>query len=227
MGLNASKVKSTGGSSNTPILEAGNYPARLVQLIDLGLQARKPWKGKDKPPVNQLWVTYELPTEFMLDEDGNDIEDKPRWISEKMNLFSLSQDNATSTKRITALDPKNDLEGDWGQALGFPCTLTVVQSKDGKYANIGGISPPMKGLTIGDLVNDAIIFDLDSPDVKVFNDLPDFLQEMVVGNLDYAGSALQKALGKDAPKAKAKPTPTGGQADGSQVDDAQTDDAPY
>lgn len=219
--MNASKVKSTAGSSNTPVLEAGNYPARLVQLLDLGLQARKPWKGKDKPPVNQIWVTYELPTEFMLDEDGEELLDKPRWVSERMNLFSLSQDNATSTKRITALDPKNDLEGDWAKAIGFPCTLTVVQDKDGKYANVGGVSPPMKGLTIGELVNDPVLFDLDEPDVEVFNGLPDFLQEIIVANLNYVGSPLQVALGKDAPKQKkvvTKPSPV--------VADT-ADDAPY
>ena len=71
--LNAKKRQYT----NRPpveLLEANNYPARVVQVIDLGLQAQRPYQGKDKPPAYEIMLTYELGTEFMRDED----EIKPR-----------------------------------------------------------------------------------------------------------------------------------------------------
>ncbi len=195
MSLNAKTVKSTGGGNNQALVPVGMFPARVAQVLDLGLQARKAWKGKDKPPVIQLWVTYELVTEFMKDEDGNAILDKPRWISEKMNLFSLDQENATSTKRIKGIDPTGELDGDWGRAVAMPCLVQVVHSKDGKYANIGGVSPEMNGMVTPALINDAKTFDMDAPDMEVFNALPDFLQGMMKENLEFKGGALEAAIG--------------------------------
>lgn len=79
MGLNAKKA--AGGSDRVAqeVLEPGVYPARLVQLIDLGVQPQRPFQGKDKPPAQEIMITYEFTDEFLKDEDGNEIEDKPRW----------------------------------------------------------------------------------------------------------------------------------------------------
>jgi len=178
------------------VLAAGNYPARVVQVIDLGLQNRPAWKGQEKPPCNQVWVTYELPTEFMLDEDGNEDDTRPRWVSEKMNLFSMSQENATSTKRLKGLDPNDTLDGDWSRAIGMPCTLTVVNKeyKGNTYANVGGVTPPMKGMIIPDLINEGKVFMLDEPDMEMFNDLPDFLKDMITANIEFKGSPLEQAM---------------------------------
>ena len=100
MTFNANKV-ATGGSKFTPAapVEVGTYPARLVQLIDLGVQPRKPYQGQEKDPIQMIWVTYELTNEFMKDESGNDIEDKPRWISESFPFYNLRADRAKSTAR--------------------------------------------------------------------------------------------------------------------------------
>ena len=44
------------------------------------------------------------------------------------------------------------------------------------------------------LVNDAIIFDLDDPDLKVFEKLPQFIRTRITSNLEYKGSKLEKLL---------------------------------
>ena len=53
---------------------------------------------------------------------------------------------------------------------------------------------------------EAKVFVLDDPDMEVFNSLPDWLQDKIKSNLEYAGSELQEALeGADdepAPKPK-------------------------
>ena len=75
-------------------IEPGTYPGRLVQVIDFGLQPQRPFKGQDKPPAYELGTTYELVDEFMKDENGEDIEDKPRWVSESFPFHSLAADKA-------------------------------------------------------------------------------------------------------------------------------------
>src|SRR6187402_3731535 len=121
MALNANKPQ-TGGKKFAPQanIEAGVYPARLVQLIDLGLQAQRPYQGKDKAPVQEIMLTYELVDEFMKDEEGKDIEDKPRWVSETLPFHGLFADKAKSTQRYLAFDPKQEYEGDFSKAVGSP-----------------------------------------------------------------------------------------------------------
>ena len=68
----------------------GTYPARLVQVIDLGVQPRRPYKGEPKEPIHMVRTTYELTTEFMKNEDGTDDVTRPRWISEDFAFYPLS-----------------------------------------------------------------------------------------------------------------------------------------
>src|SRR5574341_1285327 len=101
MALDASKVKlpkSDKAVMKTPPLDPGVYPTRLVQLIDLGLQPQRPYQGKEKPPAHEIMMTYEFVDEFLKDENDEDIEDKPRWYSETLPLYSLEADKAKSTQ---------------------------------------------------------------------------------------------------------------------------------
>lgn len=204
MGINANNVPHNGGNNSNPQepMEAGNYPCRLVQVIDLGLQPQRPFKGEEKPPAHMLFTTYEFTDEFMKDEDGNDIEDKPRWLSEDFPLFSLQSDRARSTKRYNVLDPDAVHGGDWGALLGTACNVTVTTSEGkgknaGKvYNNIGGTSPmrPKDAERTADLVNEPKVFDLDNPDLEIFKSLPEWLQERIKGNLEFKGSKLDVML---------------------------------
>ena len=204
MPLNAGKIKAPQGSGvQQEPLEPGNYLARLVQVIDLGLQPQQPYQGQDKPPAYEVMLTYELGTEFILDEDGNPVEDKPRWISETMPLHSLDSDLAKSTKRIKTLDPKLESGGDLTKLVNSPCTVTVVTRPSKKdpakiYMNVGNVTPPMKGVPVPELVNPPKVFDLGDPDMEIFGSLPEWLQEKVKSNLEYQGSILQQKLEGEA-----------------------------
>lgn len=233
MALNAKKV---GGGNKQFIaqanIEAGNYPARLVQLIDLGLQAQKPFKGKDKAPAQEILLTYELVDEFMKDEAGNDIADKPRWISETLPFYGLFADKAKSTQRYNAFDPKDEFDGDFAKAVGMAINIAVVNNAVGDkiYDNVGNISTmrPRDAQACPELVNPAKTFDLDAPDMAVFSSLPPWIQEKIKGNLNYENSPLQKLLevggdkkNQDVPKAKAKVLPK------PPVEEVEEDDLPY
>ena len=121
MGLNAKKVKMAAGKGEGIVeqeaIEAGTYPARVAQVIDMGLQPQRPYQGQEKPPVQEILITYELLDEFCLDEKGEEIEDKPRWVSETIPFHNLEVDLAKSTKRYKALDPEMEFDGDFTQLV--------------------------------------------------------------------------------------------------------------
>jgi hypothetical protein len=230
MGLNAKKVQSN--SSNRveqPVLEPGVYPARLVQLIDLGLQAQRPYLGKDKPPAQEVMLTYELVDAFMVDEDGNEIDDKPRWVSETLPFYGLFADKAKSTQRYNALDPSGAFDGDFSRTVDTPINVTLVTNivGDKTYTNIANIAAmrPKDAEKCDPLKNPAKVFDLDNPDVEVFNALPDWIQTKIKGNLQFNGSALEKALSGKAP-APAAEAPAPKKSRAPKVEEPN-DDNPY
>ena len=226
MGLNAKNIK---GNAPDRVEQAplaiGVYPGRLVQVIDLGLQPQRAFKGQDKAPAQEIMLTYELVDEFMKDKDGNDVEDKPRWISETLPFYGLFADKAKSTQRYNALDPSGDLDGAFDRAIGFPVNVTVVQNASGDkvYSNVGNIATmrPRDAEKCAALKNPAKVFDLDAPDMEVFNALPKWIQEKIQANLNYEGSVLQKAIGKVLTKKQEKEIPK------EDVPDAGDDNNPY
>jgi len=193
-------------------LEAGSYPARLVQIVGLGVQASRPYKGEEKPPRLTIRLTYEMLDEFMKDEEGNDLEDKPRWLSEELPFMSLKADLAKSTKRYYALDPEDTADGDWSKLIGAPCVVTVVQEADKRpgidriYEKVANVSAmrPKEAAKAPELKNPSLVWDFYEPDIEVFNNFPDWIKDKIKGAVDFPGSALEKALGGDvAPKPKA------------------------
>lgn len=217
--LNAKEVKSQGKSNyvEQDVLEAGSYPVRLVQIIDLGVQEQRPFQGQQKPPVQMLHITLEFTDEFMKDENGEEREDKPRWLSEEFPFYSLSADRAKSTQRYKAFDPNEEHEGSWPELLGLPANamVTSYQLKNGpnagKFRNKIDSLSAMRARDASktpELVNEPKLFALEDPDLEVFLSLPEFLQDKIKGNLEYEGSKLQKLLEGGSKASKKEPTPT-------------------
>jgi hypothetical protein len=217
MALNANNIGNGGGSKVAqPDIEAGVYPARIVQVLDLGLQPQRAYQGKDKPPANEVMITYELVDTFLVDEDGNELEDKPRWVSETFPLNPLYADKAKSTQRYKAVDPNENFGGDFSLLVDSPVNVTIVlnQKGDKTYTNVAGIAGmrPRDAQKCPELKNPTKVFDLSAPDMEVFNSLPQWVQDKIKGNLEFNGSPLQaklegKAPKKEEPKKKPKPEP--------------------
>lgn len=218
MALNAKTAPKSGGNfiEQNP-LEPQMYPARVVQVIDLGLQPQRPYQGKDKPPAHSIYLTYELSHEFMLDEDGKEMTDKPRWFSEDFPFHNLEAERARSTQRYNAIDPTGSVDGDFTKLIGMPCQVMITKVPDkkneGHFKNyVGNVSGAMSvpGYEQPLLVNTDKVFILDEPNLDVFSTLPEWLQDKIKGNLEYAGSPLAVALGESdsaAPQAQAAPVP--------------------
>lgn len=205
-------------------LEPGTYPGRLVHIIDFGLQPQKPYQGKPKPPANEIGLTYELVDEFMRDEDGKEMLDKPRWISETLPFYGLFADKAKSTQRYHAFDPSEDWDGDFAQAIGMPCNVTVVNNTVGEktFDNVATISAmrPRDAEKCAPLVNDPKVFDLDNPDMAVFAKFPKWIQDKLKANLNFHGSPLEKLLGAQPKDKPAEDKPAKAKAE-------EDDDVPY
>lgn len=197
MSLNARKVKNTNSGPKAPLLDEGAYPARLVHIIDLGVQPQE-YQGEVKAPKNEIWTTYELVDEFMPDEDGEDDVERPLWVSESFPLNHLDSDRAKSTKRYYALDPKEEHEGEWPELIGKPVLVTIIkkETKTGEYNNVGGTSAmrEKEASKLPELVNEPKVFLMSDPDVEVFLSLPQFLQDKVKKGLEYEGSKLEELL---------------------------------
>ena len=217
MALKPRKQENTG--TTQPIIAAGSYPVRVAQIIDLGVQTQRPYQGKEKPPVQEIMLTYEFLDEFCLDEDGNEDESKPRWLSETMPLYSLKADKAKSTNRYLAIDPDLSFDEDFTLLAGGAANATIVhnagkgQNVGKTYMNVQSLSAmrPKDVANAPDLKNPTKVFVLDEPDLEIFNSLPEWIQDKIKGNLEYNGSALQKALGgKVEPQTADNDTPDEG-----------------
>lgn len=210
--LKTEKTKSTAPRVAQEELAIDNYPCRVAQVIDLGLHHKDVWddsskkyvKALDKAPVNMLMVTYEFTTEFVKDADGVEQEDKPRWLSERFPVYPLDSDLATSTKRYNAFDPgASKFGGDWGKIASEPCSVSITHTKNGK-AKVGNVAKPMKGMQVPELKNPTKVLDLSAPDIDVFNSLPEWLQQLIKENLEYAGSSLERLLSGGVVEKKAE-----------------------
>lgn len=179
-------------------LENGSYAARVVRVVDWGVQPADPNDQYQKGPKHQINVTFELPEEFMQDEEGNDVEDKPRWVGRRIPLNPMSSDLATSTIWSKAIDVKGEHNGDWSQYLGMPAE--VVLKQNGKYTNISGVNPmrPSKAAKLAELKNEAFFFDLQNPDMDNFRKLSTWEQHMICQNIHFRGSKLYELLDGEA-----------------------------
>jgi hypothetical protein len=215
MALNAGNLPSN--RKPVPVMESGAYPARLVQVIGLGLQKQEPFKQnngeeKEKAPAHEVYTTYELSDEFMVDDEGSELRDKPRWISETLSLFPLDSDRANSTKRYYALDPDGEYKGDWAKLLSFPVMLTLItktaKSTGNDYNKIGSTSSmrAKEATKLPELVNPAKVFDPDEPNMEIFFSLPQWLQDKIKDNLQYGGSALEKLVEAGPKSSESKTT---------------------
>lgn len=216
--MNANKIK-----LQSPLLDSDNYPGRLVQVIDCGLQQN----FFDQDKINhEVMLTYELDGEFCLDENDQPVTDKPRWFSETINMINLPEGmslndiyndqfrgKAKMVTRSRAFDPKGELDFDFSQMVDSPCAITIIQKKkkDGTMKNeVGGVTAPMRGMQVAPLINPPKVFALDAPDMEVYGSLPDWLKEKIAGNLEHKGSPLEALLNggqSPAPKQEPKPEP--------------------
>lgn len=150
----------------------GTFPARVVQVIDLGRQEGEYQGVPTCKPT--LWITFELPTETIT-IDG---VEKPRWLSKEFT--KSTNEKAWLMKLMTGLytsDEIDDVET-FEDFLGRPLLVEVGTTSGGKDKLVG-CTKLVAGMKVAELYNDTKYFDIESPNTDVFESLPDFLQEKI------------------------------------------------
>jgi len=193
LNINANKTNSVNGKDRK-LIPAGPQMGRLVRVVDYGLQEQPPYQGQVKKPAYKIDLTFEFP-KHRIDVDG---ESRPMW--ESKTITASSHEKSTCVKWYSVLDPENKHRGDLSKCLDTPVQVLIVHNEgrgkhEGKtFANIGDITPLMEGLEVPPLENDAVSFDLSSPDIELFKTFPEFMQERIKSNLEFTGSKLQRLL---------------------------------
>lgn len=199
--VNDNKSRSGG---NAPVLKPGGYPARLVGVVFIGEQKQKPYKGKAKPPVQMVRLTYELSHEFMEDDKGEADPTRPRWFHEQMPVYPLDADRSKLTRRFSGFDPDGETDGVLFDCLGNACTVVIAHGDrpgepNNPYINIAEVTPPasMPGYVQPELVNPMFYFDPfdeENCDLEYFRKQPEWLQKLIMEANDYNKSILAELI---------------------------------
>lgn len=178
-----------------PRIGEGTFPARMVQVIDLGKQVKTDWQTQ-QPVLNDdgeeiiqnvVFITFELPTETVTIDD----EEKPRWLGKEYTLSWHPKSNLTSV--VEALKSTQKDAESLTDLLGAPCMVQVGTTSGGKD-KITNVSPPMKGFAVPELENPTKALDLDQGDTETFESLPQFIKDKITNGVNFSETRLSEVL---------------------------------
>ena len=179
------------GKKVMPNIGNGMYPARVVQILDFGVQRVEDIDGNIKI-LPRVWVTFEFPTKRIeVEEDGKKV-DKPRWLGKEYTHSDNEKSNMY--KLVTNLKPDFNFEvNTLVDILGLP-GMVQVGTTSGEKDKVVSVSPPVEGMEIPELYNPTVSFDMSDPNMDVFLGLPVWMKRKVLESEDYPGSVLQHML---------------------------------
>ncbi len=146
------KAGGDGGQFENP--PAGNHPARLVAIVDLGSQPDNFNPGKYKRQCFLVWELIGVTMTGMKDTNHLTYERYTTSLNEKAKLRAM-------VKSWRGKDLKDDEKFDMAAMLGKACLVTIaeVQGKDDKtYANLAGVSPVPRGMTVGEAKREPVLW---------------------------------------------------------------------
>jgi hypothetical protein len=177
----------TGGDSNFKRVPSGAYIGRCYRLIDLGTQKTDGQFGvKMNHKIKISWELFgddDLGNPLTIDVDGVNM---PMTISK--NYTVSLHEKANLRKELAAWRGRDFTEEevkafDISKLIGAYCMVNVTTSEtNGKtYSNVAGLTPIPSALKNNKPapVHKNIVFDLDAPDMTIFNGFYDKLKEQI------------------------------------------------
>lgn len=197
-------AKESGG--NFIPVPAGNHPARCFGCVSLGTQ-----DGGIYPAAFKILLMFEIPGET-IERDG---KQQPMSVNKEYTLSLNEKANLRHDLDSWRGRPFNadELKGfEVSNVVGVACLLNVIHRprvKDGQMqARIASISPLPKGMTVPEIFNPKIKFEVEDGRSDTFNKLPEWIRKKIEGCEEWISPA-------DAPP-PAKP-----------VEDADSDSCPF
>lgn len=165
-----------------PIAPAGLTPGRCVRIIDLGSHKMDDKFSKGEVKFQRkVQIAFELP-EYKMELGGKQVM---MMVSRR---YTASHDaRATLRQHLESWyaqkfdDRELEMSGgfDLSKLLGKTATLNIIHSSDGKFANIDGIMPAMKGSTFPPQENESLDFDLEDIAMDAWDRLPQRTKEFI------------------------------------------------
>lgn len=193
-------------------MPAGAHSARCYQVIDIGTQKNE-YLGEVKY-LPKVILSFETPDERM--EDG-----KPFIIHQE---YTASMgDKATLRQHLESWRGRQFTEEELGgfdisKLLTQACIITVVHKTSGSgntYSKITGISKPMKGMTVPEVENESLKWEMGDDIAK----LPEWIQNKVRASVE--------ASGKPSAASQSPQSENPGEGLPEHVNDDLDDDIPF
>lgn len=211
----------TDSGGNFKRVPAGVFIGRCYSLIDLGTQLSTGQYGEKMQ--HKIKIGWEL---FGEDENGDpltiDIDGKPMPMTISKSYTVSLHEKAGLRKDLSAWRGRDFTEEeakafDVSKLMGAYCMVNVTTSEtNGKtYSNVAGLTPLPGALKNAKpaAVHEHVVFDLDKPDMNVFDTFHEKLQEAIKRSPEWAKATGQKPAQQPA-------------ADGSGFDD-MPDEIPF
>ena len=163
----------------------GTHVARCVQVIDLGTQFSEHYRKS----AHKILFGFELMNEAK--QDGEPFLIFMRRTASLHVRSTLRGDlEAWRGKQFTA----EELESfDLSSVLGASAYVNVGPSDDGKYMNIRSIMSLPKGAQPGPAKTPLLLFDIDAPDMDVFEQFGDKLKATIESAEEWNAPVLMVA----------------------------------
>lgn len=190
-------IATDSGGGNFKRVPAGAYIGRCYSLIDLGTQLSSGQYGEKLQ--HKIQIGWEL---FGEDEQGQpltvEVDGKEMPMTIKKSYTVSLHEKAGLRKDLAAWRGRDftDEEAkafDVSKLLGAYCMVNVTTSEsNGKtYSNVAGLTPLPGALKNSKpaAVHANQVFDLDNPDMKLFNTFHEKLQEAIKRSPEWAAKS--------------------------------------
>lgn len=173
---------SNSGGGEFELVPAGLYIARCYRILDMGTQTITGMYGTQQK--KQIMLSWELLDDEVKMKDGRPFAVHKTYtasLNEKAKLradLESWRNKKFTDEELSSFDLKN--------VLGAYCQIQVVHSDDGKYANVQSIvtykaPKDASGKPIYPKpVNPTVAFDIDAPDMDVFNAFSDNMKQKIM-----------------------------------------------
>lgn len=162
-------------NSESQPIGPGTYPAVVWSVVDLGVQIND-YDKKNPKNVDQVWVTYMLPTELGV-FDG---EELPRVIGKSYNVPKAYNEKSALIQLFETLGKEGDET--IADLLNAECMVTTGLTKN-KKDKILGVSQLVKGMAVDACAGSFVIEQSDWDDSTKMDQLPTFIQDMIANRV--------------------------------------------
>lgn len=175
----------TNDGGNFEMTPQGVHIARCFRMVDLGTQESE-FQGQKKTQ-RKIMISWELLGEERM-ADGNTFTISKRYTLSMHEKAQLRND--LEAWRGRAFTREEEAQFDVSKVLGTYCMINIMhEEKNGKtYANIASIMPLPKGMPKPSSPNECYLFDIDAPNMEIFNRFGDKLKATITSAPEWKGA---------------------------------------